>query len=90
MRAGWVGWWRGRGFEGISNWEAWRSCGREKEMGNGEFVERSWVLLQPFGDAFALHEELEVVAAAGFAVGAAHVEAAEGLHIHQGAGAFSI
>src|SRR5205814_8174209 len=37
-----------------------------------------------------LQEEADVVAAAGFGIGAGHVEAAEGMHADEGAGAFAI
>src|SRR5437870_1226518 len=43
-----------------------------------------------FHHHLGLQEELEVVRAAGFAVGAAHVEAAEGLGAHHGAGDLAI
>src|SRR5690606_10782635 len=46
--------------------------------------------LQPFGDALALREEQQVVRATGLGVGAAHVEAAEGLYADEGAGALAV
>jgi DNA-binding NarL/FixJ family response regulator len=44
----------------------------------------------PFGDGLGLGEEGEVVGAAGLGVGAAHIEAAEGMRSDHGAGALAI
>ena len=43
-----------------------------------------------FGDALGLGEEEEIVGAAGFGVGAAHVEAAEGVGADHGSGALAV
>jgi hypothetical protein len=43
-----------------------------------------------FGYGFGLGEEGEIVGAAGFGVGAAHVEAAEGVRAYHRAGALAI
>ncbi len=42
------------------------------------------------GDGFGLGEEEQIVRAAGFGVGAAHIEAAEGVRADHGAGAFAV
>src|SRR5579863_6870029 len=41
-------------------------------------------------DRLGLHEEQQVVAAAGFTIGSRHVETAERMHAHHGAGALAI
>src|SRR5271156_4750468 len=43
-----------------------------------------------FGDGLGLREEEQVVRAAGLGVGAAHVEAAEGVGSYHGAGALAV
>ena len=43
-----------------------------------------------FGDGFGLEEEQQVILAAGFGIGAGHIEAAEGMGADHGAGAFAV
>src|ERR1700722_3220989 len=57
-------------------------CGRR-------LLER-WAGLEPFCDALGLSEEVKVIGTAGLGVGAAHIEAAEGMRANHGTGAFAI